>query len=321
MRQRRSALLANGRTPVPGQKLWRRVVILVVAVFAVSGSLGSAGVAAAGGSTTAKRGLPSLPNSIGQRGRFIIGVKCDLPPFGSVDTQGRHVGYEIQIARELSRLAFHRPNRVRFVCVTTTSRIPSLQSGRVDMVIATLSWTRARAKQIAYSAPYFGATGRLLVRSGSGITSLSNLRGQSVVTTAGSVYVTWAGTCLKGTTLRRVDGTSAAVAAVADGDVDGFLYDDAFLERAVADNSALTLTSDRFLEVPYGIGIRKANPALLRWVDAALGRMKAGDLFYRYLRAVAPSSGLTDYANQVPRPHNSLAYPSDESPETDCRIS
>jgi polar amino acid transport system substrate-binding protein len=279
------------------------------------------GIAAAGGSSTAKRGLPPLPNSIAHRGRFIIGVKCDLPPFGSVDSQGRHVGYEVQIAQELSQLAFHQANRVSFVCVTTTSRIPSLQSGQVDMIIATLSWTSARAKEIAYSAPYFEATGRLLVRSGSGITSLSGLRGQSVVTTAGSIYVTWADTCLKGTTLHQVDGTSAAVSAVADGQVSGFLYDDAFLEGTVADNSALMLTSDKFLGVPYGIGIRRADTALLTWINAALSQMKARDQFYKILQGFAGSSGLTDFANLVPRPQNTLTYPSHENPETDCHTS
>lgn len=297
------------------------MAILAVAVVAVSASVASAGVTAAGSSTRTTRGLPSLPKSIEQRGRFVIGVKCDLPPFGSVDSQGRHIGYEIQIAQELSRLAFHQPNRVKYVCVTTTSRIPSLESGRIDMIIATLSWTKARAKEIAYSAPYFEATGRALVRSGSGVTSLADLRGQSVVTTAGSVYVTWAHTCLKGTTLDQVNGTSAAVAAVTEGHAGGFLYDDAFLEGTVSGNPALTLTPDRFLEVPYGVGIRKADPALLRWVNAAFAQMKAGDLFYEYLQTVAPSAGLTDFANLVPRPHNALTYPTDKSPETDCRTS
>jgi polar amino acid transport system substrate-binding protein len=278
-------------------------------------------MAAASGSSLAKRGLPSLPTSIAHRGHFIIGVKCDIPPFGSVDSQGNHVGYEVQIAQELSQLAFHQPNRVSFVCVTTMSRIPSLQSGRVDMIIATLSWTSARAKEIAYSAPYFEATGRLLVRSGSGITSLSALRGHSVVTTAGSIYVTWADTCLKGTTLHQVDGTSAAVSAVADGQVSGFLYDDAFLEGTVADNSALMLTSDKFLGVPYGVGIRKADRPLLTWVNAALSQMKAGDQFYKILQGLAGSSGLTDFANLVPRPQNTLTYPSHENPETDCHTS
>jgi ABC-type amino acid transport substrate-binding protein len=118
-----------------------------------------------------------------------------------------------------------------------------------------------------------------------------------------------------------VDGTSAAVSAVADGQVSGFLYDDAFLEGTVADNSALMLTSDKFLGVPYGIGIRRADTALLTWINAALSQMKARDQFYKILQGFAGSSGLTDFANQVPRPQNTLTYPSHENPETDCHTS
>jgi polar amino acid transport system substrate-binding protein len=231
-----------------------------------------------------------------------------------LDSQKRHAGYDIQVAQRLSDLAFHQPNRVTYVCVTTTSRIPTLQSGHVDMIIATLSWTKARAKEIRYSTPYFEETGRLLVRTGSGSESLADLRGKSVVTTHGSVYVTWAGACLKGTTLQQVDGTSTAVSDVAGGEASGFLYDDEFLEGVVATNSVLTLTSDNFLRIPWGIGVRKNETTLRTWIDAALSQMKAADQLYN----LATSSGLSDAAHKVPRPQVAIRYPLHNDPLTNC---
>ena len=303
------------------QKVWRRAAILgIAAASIVSGCAGLGGTTAAYGNTAPRR-LPPLPKSIAERGRFIIGVKCDLPPFGYRDSQNHLAGFDIQVAQRLSGLAFHQSSRISYVCVTTTSRIPMLRSGQVDMIIATLSWTKARAKTIEYSTPYFEATGRLLVRSGGGVMSLAALRGKTVVTTRGSVYVTWAKTCLKGTNLQQVDGTGAALSSVADGQTSGFLYDDAFLEGATANNASLTLTSDRFLGIPWGIGLRKNEATLRTWVDAAIAQMKAGDEFYKILVGSPASSGLSGFANQVPRPQVTLRYPTHENPLTDCRTS
>ncbi len=189
------------------------------------------------------------------------------------------------------------------------------------MIIATLSWTKARAKTIDYSTPYFEDAGGLLVRSGGDVTSLAALRGKTVVTTRGSVYVTWAKTCLKGANLDQVDGTGAAVSAVADGQTSGFLYDDAFLEGVAANNASLTLTSDRFLDIPWGIGLRKNESTLRTWVNAALVQMKAGDEFSKILMGSPASSGLSAFANQVPRPQVTLRYPTHENPLTDCGTS
>jgi polar amino acid transport system substrate-binding protein len=250
---------------------------------------------------------------------LVIGVKCDFPPFGYLDAQGHHAGYDVQVAERLSDLAFGDPNRVSYVCVTTTNRIPLLQSGQVDMIIATLSWSKDRAKTIDYSTPYYGATGRLLVRVGGGITSLADLRGKTVVTTRGSVYVTWAQTCLKDTRLRQLDGMAAGVTAVADGQASGFIFDDAFLLGAETNNPVLMLTPDKFLSIPWGIGVRRNQTTLLTWINGALARMKAGDDFYRILQSNIPASDLSSFASQVPRPQITLSYPSAVNPATNCR--
>ena len=63
-------------------------------------------------------------------------------------------------------------NRVNFVCVTTPSRIPALQTKRVDIIVSTLTWTKARTEVIDFSIPYYGATGRLAVNKTSSIQSI-----------------------------------------------------------------------------------------------------------------------------------------------------
>ena len=80
------------------------------------------------------------------RKKWVIGVKCDFPPFGYIDYTGNNRGYDVAVARRFATLAFGRPNRVRLVCVTTPSRIPTLQSSQVDVIVSTLTWTAARTQ-------------------------------------------------------------------------------------------------------------------------------------------------------------------------------
>ena len=85
----------------------------------------------------------------------------------------RERGFDVEVARWFSRYAFGRPNRVSFVCTPTPAREPSLTTGRVDMVIATFTYTRDRDTRIDFSRAYYQATGRLLVKNNSPITGLA----------------------------------------------------------------------------------------------------------------------------------------------------
>ena len=248
----------------------------------------------------------------------MIGVKCDFRPFGYIDAQGHHAGYDVEVAQEFAQLAFGSRSRIQYECVNTDSRIPTLKSGKVDMIIATLSWSKARALSIDYSTPYYGATGRLLVRSGGNVSSLADLSGKSVVTTTGSVYVPWTKSCLKGANLQEVATPADALTALKNTRADAFMFDDAYLLGAEVDNPGLTLTPDKFLSIPWGIGLRKGDVAMTKWVDSALARMTADDDFYRILKDNVPTSILPSFANQVPRPGITISYPVGIDPVTNC---
>src|SRR5207244_5233017 len=135
---------------------------VAVAVALAAGVFAAWSLAASsGGKGTAKltlaTKLPPLPAEVKKRKRWVIGVKCDFPPFGYIDVRGNNDGYDVAVARRFAQLAFGRANRVVLVCVTTPSRIPALTSNRVDIIISTLTWTASRAQQIDFSIPYYSA--------------------------------------------------------------------------------------------------------------------------------------------------------------------
>jgi polar amino acid transport system substrate-binding protein len=284
--------------------------LLAAAVFTTLGAASPGGKLARTAAPLAKPKpkLPALPGPVKARKHWEIGAKCDYPPFGFINVRGQNSGYDVAVARRFASLAFGSNKKVKFTCVTTPSRIPTLMSGRVDIIVSTLTWTQARSEQIDFSIPYYSATGRLLVTNSSTVT-VPTLAGKTVVTTRGALYAAWTRNCFKDTKLLEVDSPALAVAAVKDGRADTFMFDDAFLLNVATQDPDVKLTREKFLNVPWGIGIRKGDAAMARWVNAALRYMKKKDEFAKILRANAPARYVPDFLANVPRPKNTFAYP------------
>ncbi len=291
--------------------------VLASLALVATGLASTSSTGGVAGATKAAK-LPALPSYVKSRHKWVIGVKCDFPPFGYYDFTGNHRGYDVAIARRFATIAFGRPNRVKLVCVTTPSRIPSLQSSQVDIIISTLTWTSARADVINFSVPYYAATGRLLVPNNSSITSTKDLAGKTVVTTRGALYATWMRNCFKNSTLLEVDGTAAAVTAVKEGRAATFMFDDAFVIGVASQDPTLKLLDDKFLAVPWGIGIRKGDTAMTNYVNAVIKYMRDRDEFASILKSNVPKKYWNSFLGNVPRKGQNFAYPVGRDPTSEC---
>jgi polar amino acid transport system substrate-binding protein len=292
------------------------VAVLGVALAAFAAASPSSGDRA--DTATAAQKLPPLPSEVAQRKRWLIGVKCDFPPFGYINRQNKIAGYDVDVARRFAELAFGRRNRVSLTCVTTPSRIPVLQQKRVDIIISTLTWTAAREEVIDYSYPYYNATGRLLVPNNSSIRRLADLNGRNVATTRGSIYDRWTRNCFPRANVIVTDSPVAALENLRQGRADTFMFDDTFLLGVAANDRNLELTTHKFLAIPYGIGIRKGETAMKRWVDAAVIQMKRNDEFWAIMKRNSPRRFWTFFRNNAPRPKTKESYPRGRVPETEC---
>ena len=300
------------------------VTALIAALVAVAAAFGTAAPSsqdapAAKAKLPAKPKLPALPSEVRSRGRWQIGVKCDTPPFGYQNTSGDHKGYDIEVAKQLARWAFGNANRVEYTCVTTASRIPTLLSKRVDISIATITWTAEREQQIDFSPPYYGAVGRLLVPNQTTVGRLATwMRGKKIVSTSGSIYDRWIKNCFKDTSFSVISSPGAGVLAVKNRQADAFMYDDAFLVGVAANDSSLKMSGHRFLNVPWGIGIRKGETAMKRWVNTAIVGMANRNMFWPIMRRTVPRRFFTMFRKNVPSPTNKLRFPRGDPPENNC---
>ena len=289
------------------KRLW---VVVVVTALAVAAVAAWGGAASARESATAgpQAKLPALPANIKQRGRFNIAIKCDSPPFGYINVKGEHAGFDVEIARWFARFAFGNPSRINFTCVTTPAREPALTTDRVDLVIATFTYTPDRDTRIDFSRAYYKATGRLLVPNAAPNSMLGQLAGKTIATTSGSIYDRWVKNCFKDTKAVVTDSFTNALLAFRDGRADALMWDDTvLLGIAVADRN-LKLTTDTFLALPYGIGIKQGNTALKAWVDSRLEIMRKRDTFNTILKNNVPARVFTTFQKNILRPNNTFTY-------------
>jgi polar amino acid transport system substrate-binding protein len=295
--------------------LFATVGVALVAVIAAT--LGFAQTAGTTDAVRAKATLPPLPASVKSRNRFIVGVKCDVPPFGYIDVQGRNAGFDVEIARWFARYAFGRAQRVTFVCAPTAQREPLITNGRVDLVISTFTYTADRDTRIDFSRAYWRGTGRLLVKNDGPVQKLSDIAGKRVVTTSGSLYDKWMKNCFKSTEVIVTDTFTNAMLAFNQGRADAVMYDDAVLIPVATADPNSKITDDVFLEAPYGIGMKEGWTQMKTWVDSRLNLMKAKDQFLPILKANVPARFVNAFSKTILRPNNNFGYAAPGSPSVD----
>ena len=190
--------------------------------------------------------------------------------------------------------------------MTTPSREPALTTDRVDMVIATFTYTPDRDTRIDFSRAYYKATGRFLVPNAAPDELLPQLAGKTVATTSGSIYDRWVKNCFKDTKLVVTDSFTNALLAFRDGRADALMWDDTVLLGIAVADRTLKLTSDTFLALPYGIGIKQGNTALKAWVDSRLAVMKKRDTFNTILKNNVPARVVHDLPEEHPQAEQQL---------------
>jgi polar amino acid transport system substrate-binding protein len=293
-------------------------VILAVAVLVLAAvtwaAVGAAATSSGTGPSTAaakpkkKAKLPPLPAEVRARKRWVIGVKCDAPPFGYINVKGENAGFDVEIAKWFSRFAFGRDNRVTFTCAPTPTREPLLTNDRADLVIATFTYTQDRDTRIDFSRAYYKATGRMLVPNNSSVRNVSDLAGKSVSTTSSSIYDKWVRKCFTSAHLSVFDNFTNARLAFEQGRADVLMFDDTILLGIATADPRYKLAPDSFLAAPYGIGIKQGNVAMKRWVDSRLQIMRQRDQFMKILRNNVAGRYVPIFAKNILRPKVTFTY-------------
>lgn len=235
-------------------------------------------------------------DAIKARGKLIVGVKYDQPTFGLLNPKTNQVeGFDADIARELARDLFGDPNKVEFVEAVSKNRIPFLKEDKVDLIIATMTISDERKKEVDFSDPYYIAGQSILVKKGSDIKSVKDLNGKTVATAKGSTSEKNVRSQAPFAHILLFDGYAEGFVALQNGQADAVSTDDVILFgiKATAQNpDDFELVGGQFSKEPYGIGVKKGKPELLKFVNDSLARMKKDGRWVKvYDKNVKPYSG------------------------------
>jgi polar amino acid transport system substrate-binding protein len=213
--------------------------------------------------------------------QLVVGMELAYPPFEMMDQQGEPVGVSVDLARALGQ-ALGR--EVQIVNMRFDGLIPALQTGRIDLIISSLTATPERAKSIAFSNPYLKTGLCLLVGKNSPIQSMAEADqpGRTIVVKRGTTGHVHAEGHVKQARLLVEDDEGTCVLEVAQGNADAFIYDQISTYenwRRNPDTTRPILKS--FQEESWAIGLRQGDTALLQQVNHFLEQFKAQGGFER----------------------------------------
>lgn len=203
-------------------------------------------------------------------GSVTIGVKFDQPGIGfkgAADDEPE--GFDPEMGKILAASLGIDDDKITWTETISDNREPFLQSGEVDLVIASYSITDERRQVVGQAGPYYVTGQQLLVGSDSDIESVDDVKGQEVCSVTGSTSLD--NIKAEGAKPRGFDTYSECVDQVLDGTVDAMTTDGAILLGYAAQHpDELKVVGDPFSEERYGIGYSKDHPEMCQWINDTL---------------------------------------------------
>lgn len=220
--------------------------------------------------------------------KLIVGMELAYPPFEMTDTQNRPAGVSADLAKAFAKA---QGKDLEIQNLPFDGLIPALKTGKINLIISSMTATPERAQSIDFSEPYLKTGLCLLVGKSSGIQSLQDLdsAGKTVAVKLGTTGHSYAGAKIKRAQLRVLEKEDACVLEVVQGKVDAFIYDQMSTFKNWQRNPGTTRPLlQPFQEESWSIGVRKGNADLLQKVNQFLKDFRAQggfeDLGNRYLK-------------------------------------
>lgn len=213
-----------------------------------------------------------------------IAIDLAIPPFGMTDEKMQPTGSDVDLARALAK-----DLGVELEIVTTNgpSRIPSLQTGKADLVVSTLSITPERAKVVDFSIPYADHLSVVAGLKDIAIKDYADLAGKRVAVVRGTTQDTDLTKLAKDAQLVRYEDDSTMALAVASGQADILATARSLLPAINKKNPARTVETKIVMQTNLlGIGMRQNESKLKEWVNgwvkANLKNRKLDDIYKAY---------------------------------------
>src|SRR5581483_10975756 len=294
--------------------------------------LGFALAAAFGVSQAYAEDLTGTLKNIKETGAITLGFRDSSIPFSYLDDNQKPIGFAMDICYKVvdavkKELKLDKLE-VKLNPVTSATRIPLMANGTIDLECGSTTNNAERQKQVAFTNTHFLTASRYVTKKSSNINAIDDLKGKSVVSTAGTTNIKQlteanAARNLGINIIPAKDHAEAFLMVETDRAV-AFVMDDILLASLVAgskDPAAYVVSKDAFSKPePYGIMLRKDDPQFKKVVDAATaGLYQSGEaekIYNKWFMQKIPPKGLNLNVPLGPELKHEFAKPSD-SPDPD----
>src|SRR5712692_7900991 len=223
-------------------------------------------------------------------GSITIGHRDGSIPFSYYDDQQKPVGYAVDLCLRIvdavkSELKMPKLE-VKYQLVTSANRIPLMANGTIDLECGSTTNNLARQEQVWFTITHFVTANRWVAKKSSNIKSLADLKGKTIVSTAGTTNIKQmteinAAQNL-GMNIISANGHPEAFQMVETGRAAAFVMDDILLYSLAAQSrnpSDYAISTEATSVEPYGIMLRKDEAVFKKVVNAAMTNIyKSGQI-------------------------------------------
>ena len=149
------------------EQLFAFIVMILVAALSFVFGVRSGGVVA--------QPTQSKLFEVLQRGKVVVGVTSEVPPFGTVDANGNLEGFDIDIARLVAKSLFEDPNKIELKRIAFPARWSAVNTGEVDFGIMVTTIWPDRLTHVNFTRGYIRSGIAVLARSDVPVKSIEEL--------------------------------------------------------------------------------------------------------------------------------------------------
>jgi polar amino acid transport system substrate-binding protein len=248
------------------------------------------------------------------RGKLIVGTGSTNPPWHFEDEQGQLVGMDIDMAKLVAKGLFNDPEKVDFVRQEPDARIPSLVTGKVDVVFQFMTVTAGRAQQVEFTIPYYREGVTLFMLADSKYKTVDDLRtAGKVIRVAGlqNVYIAdWIHMPLPEAQVDQFDSEAACLQALNAHRVDAYMHDQSSVRWLMSKSPGRYKdTGYGWLPNMYSAAVRPGDQVWLNYINTVLHDAMTGVEFQSYRESFKKWFG-----QDLPTP--SVGFPMEYAPRT-----
>jgi glutamate/aspartate transport system substrate-binding protein len=263
---------------------------------------------------------------IKKNGAVTLGVRDGSIPFSYLDDKQQYIGYSVDLCMKVVaalRTELALPNlKVVMNPVTSANRIPLMANGTIDLECGSTTNNLERQQQVAFAPTMFVIGSRLLTRKSSNIKTLADMKGKTLVATAGT-------STLKQMTMLNNEQNLGMTILIAKDHPESFLMletgravaeanDDILLAAQVANSkqpAQFEISREPLSVEPYGIMLRKGDAAFKKVVDAAIVKVYQSDeitrIYNKWFTAPIPPKQINLNFPMPPQLKAVFAHPTD----------